>query len=56
MSTKRITADHENWIEQRNKQDSYFKFIDFIHSYLDTITMRMMRSEKRRLYSPAKIH
>ena len=55
VSTKGITVNHENWIEQHSKQDSYF-FNDFIHSCLDTISLRMVRSEERRLYSPAKIH
>ena len=31
VSTKGITVDHENWIEQHSKQDSFF-FKDFIHS------------------------
>ena len=38
VSTKGITVDHENWIEQYSKQDSYF-FNDFIHSCLDTISL-----------------
>ena len=38
VSTKGITVDHENWIEQHSKQDSYF-FTDFIHSCLDTISL-----------------
>ena len=28
MSTKGITADHENWIEQHNKQDSYSRKVE----------------------------
>ena len=55
VSTKGITADHENWIEQHSTKDSYFSN-DFIHSCLDTISLWMVRSEERRLYSPAKIH
>ena len=35
VSTKGITVNHENWIEQHSKQESYF-FNDFIHSCLDT--------------------
>ena len=36
VSTKGITVNHENWIEQHSTQDSYF-FNDFIHSCLDKI-------------------
>ena len=38
VSTKGITVDHENWIEQHRTKDSYF-FHDFIHSCLDTISL-----------------
>ena len=40
-----FTTGHENWIEQLSKQDN-----DFICSCLDIISLRVLRSEERRLY------
>ena len=45
VSTKGITAGHENWNEQHSKQDSYL-IQWFFSLLLNTISLRMVRSEE----------
>ena len=46
--------EHGNWMNNTVNK-IHIEFNDFIYSGLDTISLQMMRSEERLLYSQAKV-